>query len=190
MEEEKARQSALRAEHKEQKTGKKRGRPSTKVSGKGKRKKGSNGKVIAVEEETDEEHEPPVFQQPSLVTGAKLKPYQLEGLQWMVSLDQNGISGILGELRQLVEGGYDWLMSCYSSWRDGIGKGLFELYVTISKMINVLHQQTLQTIAFSAYLREQDNARPFLVVCPLSVLHNWVDEYTKFAPEVSTLTSL
>ena len=54
-------------------------------------------------------------------------------------------------------------------------------------MINVLYQQTLQTIAFSAYLREQDslNARPFLVVCPLSVLHNWVDEYAKFAPEVS-----
>jgi ATP-dependent DNA helicase len=52
-------------------------------------------------------------------------------------------------------------------------------------MINVLLQQTLQTIAFSAYLREQDNVRPFLVVCPLSVLHNWVDEYAKFAPEVS-----
>ena len=98
MEEEKARQSALRAEHKEQKTGKKRGRPSLKVSGKGKRMKGSNGKNIAVGEDVDEEHELPIFQQPSLVTGAKLKPYQLEGLQWMVSLDQNGISGILGEL--------------------------------------------------------------------------------------------
>ena len=100
MEEEKARQSALQAEHKEHKTGKKRGRSSIKVSGKGKRVKGSNGKIVAVEEDADEEHEPPMFQfqQPSLVTGAKLKPYQLEGLQWMVSLDQNGISGILGEL--------------------------------------------------------------------------------------------
>lgn len=38
------------------------------------------------------------FQQPALITGAKLKGYQLEGLQWMVSLDQNGISGILGML--------------------------------------------------------------------------------------------
>ena len=107
MEEEKARQSALRAEHKEQKTGQKRGRPNPRVYGKGKRKKGSKGKIVAVEEDSDEEHEPPVFQQPSLVTGAKLKPYQLEGLQWMVSLDQNGISGILGELSELVEGGYD-----------------------------------------------------------------------------------
>ena len=53
------------------------------------------------------------------------------------------------------------------------------------KIINVLRQQTLQTIAFSAYLREHDNIRPFMVVCPLSVLHNWVDEYAKFAPDVS-----
>ena len=107
MEEEKARQSALRAEHDKQKPGEKRGRSNLKASGKGKRMKGSNGKIVAFEEDADEEHEPPVFQQPSLVTGAKLKPYQLEGLQWMVSLDQNGISGILGKLSQLVEGGYD-----------------------------------------------------------------------------------
>ena len=101
MEEEKARQLALQAEHKEHQTGKKRRRSNLNTSNKGKKKKGSNGKAVAVEEHTDEEHEPPVFQQPSLVTGAKLKPYQLEGLQWMVSLDQNGISGILGELIQL-----------------------------------------------------------------------------------------
>jgi ATP-dependent DNA helicase len=98
MEEEKAKQSALRAENKEQhETGKKRGRSNLYASGHAKRKKGFNGEVVAVED-TDEEHESLVFQQPSLVTGAKLKPYQLEGLQWMVSLDQNGISGILGEL--------------------------------------------------------------------------------------------
>jgi ATP-dependent DNA helicase len=44
----------------------------------------------------DDDDEPSVFQQPALITGAQLKSYQLEGLQWMVSLDTNGISGILG----------------------------------------------------------------------------------------------
>jgi len=39
----------------------------------------------------------PTFVQPSLLTGAKLKDYQLEGVAWMVSLWQNGISGILGK---------------------------------------------------------------------------------------------
>ncbi|KAJ7093359.1 SNF2 family N-terminal domain-containing protein [Mycena belliarum] len=44
--------------------------------------------------------------------------------------------------------------------------------------------KTLQTIAFSAHLRELGFSRPFLIVCPLSVLHNWAEEYRKFAPEI------
>lgn len=39
----------------------------------------------------------PTFVQPSLLTGAKLRDYQLEGVAWMVSLWENGISGILGK---------------------------------------------------------------------------------------------
>ena len=67
-----------------------------------KRVKGEAGVTIAAarREDVDEDvdcDEPPIFDQPALVTGGKLKSYQLEGLQWMVSLDQNGISGILGE---------------------------------------------------------------------------------------------
>lgn len=57
-----------------------------------KRLKGEKGEPLPA---GSEEH--PAFEQPALVTGAKLKDYQLEGLQWMVSLDQNGISGILGK---------------------------------------------------------------------------------------------
>jgi len=61
-----------------------------------KRKKGHNGEVVDVEEPEPEVEtgNVPIFQQPEPITGAKLKPYQLEGLQWMVSLDQNGILGI------------------------------------------------------------------------------------------------
>ena len=58
-----------------------------------KRMKKEDGEAMRV---GDDEEEPSVFQQPALITGAQLKPYQLEGLQWMVSLDTNGISGILG----------------------------------------------------------------------------------------------
>ncbi|KAJ7719352.1 SNF2 family DNA-dependent ATPase [Mycena maculata] len=89
------------------------------------------------------------FAQPALVTGARLKDYQLEGLQWMVSLDQQGISGILAD-------------------EMGLGK-------------------TLQTIAFTAYLRARKFSRPIMVVCPLSVLHNWADEYKKFAPGIPVI---
>ncbi|KAJ7723039.1 SNF2 family N-terminal domain-containing protein [Mycena metata] len=45
--------------------------------------------------------------------------------------------------------------------------------------------KTLQTIAFCAHLRhERRSTRPFLVVCPLSVLHNWVEEFKRFALKV------
>ena len=40
----------------------------------------------------------PIFVQPALLTGATLKDYQLEGVAWMVSLWENGISGMLGGL--------------------------------------------------------------------------------------------
>ena len=47
--------------------------------------------------------------------------------------------------------------------------------------------QTIQTIAFIAHLRVRVES-PFLVVCPLSVLHNWIDEFERFAPEVIFLS--
>ncbi|KAH6901459.1 SNF2-family ATP dependent chromatin remodeling factor snf21 [Coprinopsis sp. MPI-PUGE-AT-0042] len=152
LEEDKKRQrEAFEAQQRKAKAGSKRGRTSD--TGKGKRKvqKGAAGEAVPVDEDKEEDEDAlaekfGVFQQPKLITGAKLKSYQLEGLQWMVSMDQNGISGILAD-------------------EMGLGK-------------------TLQTIAFSAYLRERQNSRPFLVVCPLSVLHNWVSEYQKFAPQI------
>lgn len=71
----------------------------------------SRKRVIEVSDGSDVEHdakrarlddsvsEEPTgaFRQPALVTGARLKEYQLEGVAWMVALFQNGLSGILGE---------------------------------------------------------------------------------------------
>ncbi|KAJ6577684.1 SNF2 family N-terminal domain-containing protein [Mycena capillaripes] len=128
-------------------------------------KRRRRGRAIVDEEEEEEEEEEvtnddaqgktgetgdteAAFPQPALVTGARLKDYQLEGLQWMVGLNQQGISGILAD-------------------EMGLGK-------------------TLQTIAFAAHLRAT-GTRPFLVVCPLSVLHNWMEEFKKFAPGIPVL---
>jgi len=81
-----------------------------------------------------------------LVTGAKLRDYQLAGVQWMISLYENGLNGILAD-------------------EMGLGK-------------------TLQTISFLAHLRSKGTWGPFLIVCPLSVLNNWVMEFEKFAPSI------
>lgn len=89
-----------------------------------------------------------LFAQPKSVK-ATMKPYQLEGLSFLVHLHNNGFSGILSD-------------------EMGLGK-------------------TLQTLSLFQYLEEQDRElgvvseelRPYLVICPLSVLNSWVNEARK-----------
>ena len=88
---------------------------------------------------------------------AIMKPYQLSGLSFLVHLYNNGFSGILGD-------------------EMGLGK-------------------TLQTLSLFQYLEEQDRKngvsseelRPYLVVCPLSVLRSWVSEAQKWVPHLKVL---
>ncbi|KAF8194717.1 SNF2 family N-terminal domain-containing protein [Mycena galopus ATCC 62051] len=129
-----------------------------KKSGKGKAKgkakaKGRPAKKRRTVADSDDEldllsEEKPADADADAAAAAALKDYQLEGLQWMVGLHEQGISGILAD-------------------EMGLGK-------------------TLQTIAFAAHLRAT-GTRPFLVVCPLSVLHNWISEFARFAPAIPVL---
>jgi ATP-dependent DNA helicase len=84
--------------------------------------------------------------QPALITGGIMKGYQLQGLDWLVSLYENGLNGILAD-------------------EMGLGK-------------------TLQTISFLAFLRGKGVWGPFLIVGPVSVLSNWVDEIARWAPDI------
>lgn len=117
MDEEKERQLKLQAEKRKQQAGSKRTR-GTQASPKGKKRKGADGKAQVLQDDVAEEDDA-IFQQPALITGARLKPYQLEGLQWMVSLDQNGISGILGTHILFL---LNHPLKIPGSGRDGSGK--------------------------------------------------------------------
>ena len=105
-----------------------------------------------VAQDNQEEEGQYTFAQPALVTGAKLRDYQLAGVQWMISLYENGLNGILAD-------------------EMGLGK-------------------TLQTISFLAHLRSKGTWGPFLIVCPLSVLNNWIMEFEKFCPTIPVRQSL
>ncbi|KAG9312406.1 P-loop containing nucleoside triphosphate hydrolase protein [Chiua virens] len=84
------------------------------------------------QESTDTASTRPQFLQPALITGGKLKDYQLEGVEWLVSLDKNGVSGILAD--EMGLGKVSPISFCRSKV-DGVSK-------------------TLQVIAFNAHLRE------------------------------------
>lgn len=152
----------------EPKTGRKRRRTKDASPPPLKRKKVDDTAVPVVTSQADAESNPyaNAFQQPKLVSGTQLKDYQLEGVAWMAGLHENGISGILAD-------------------DMGLGK--------VSHISSSLHLtdflKTLQTIAFAAYLRGR-MTKPFLVVCPLSVLYNWMSEFKKFAPDVRMLASM
>lgn len=75
---------------------------------------------------TKEVEEKPAFVQPELLTGATLRDYQLEGVAWMWSLFDQGISGILGESSS--SSSLNVLLTCQfflCSGRDGSREGVF-----------------------------------------------------------------
>ncbi|KAJ3343455.1 hypothetical protein HDU93_008114 [Gonapodya sp. JEL0774] len=85
--------------------------------------------------------------QPRYVQGGLLREYQLEGVEWLQMVWENGLNGILAD-------------------EMGLGK-------------------TIQTISFLAWMKEKiPTAGPFLIVAPLSVLDNWVDEIKRFTPDL------
>ncbi|KAI9026897.1 SNF2 family N-terminal domain-containing protein [Hyaloraphidium curvatum] len=88
-----------------------------------------------------------ITESPSYVKGGKMRDYQIQGLNWLISLYDNGINGILAD-------------------EMGLGK-------------------TLQTISFLGYLKVfRGNSGPHLVIVPKSTLHNWMNEFAKWVPDL------
>lgn len=77
-----------------------------------------------------------------------LRPYQVEGFQWLSLLAASGFAGILAD-------------------EMGLGK-------TLQIIAWLLSQKTA--------IRESN---PALIVCPASVVYNWVAEIQRFAPELA-----
>jgi len=86
-------------------------------------------------------------------------------------------SAIQAELRPYQKEGFDFLchlteMKLGGTLADDMGLG-----------------KTLQTLTWIAWLRERDGkqAKPALVICPASVLHNWRRESERFTPHLKVL---
>lgn len=75
---------------------------------------------------------------------AKLRPYQKIGYQWLMTLADHHLGGILA---------------------DDMGLG-----------------KTLQAIVYMKAMKDRKPDAKFLVVCPTSLVYNWMDEIENFAP--------
>ena len=89
----------------------------------------------------------------------ELRPYQVTGYKWLRTLANNGLGGILAD-------------------DMGLGKTLQTIvYVTacIAEEIKAVQEG------------KSDEKKPFLIVCPTSLVYNWQDEFHNFAPHVKTI---
>lgn len=106
--------------------------------------------------------------QPNILVGGSLKEYQLKGLQWMVSLYNNKLNGILAD--EMVSSVVTFVRRCLMSNHQGLGK-------------------TIQTISLITFLLEVKKQRgPYLVIVPLSTMTNWSSEFAKWAPSVRVVS--
>lgn len=103
------------------------------------------------------------FVQPDNLVGGTLLPYQLEGLQWLLSLWENGISGILAD-------------------EMGLGKNPICIYCRLSIFYVFCLGKTIQVISLIAQLRKNNTTGPFLIAGPLATVPNWVNEFKKWLP--------
>lgn len=81
-----------------------------------------------------------------------------------------------GKLKEYQMKGLQWMVSLYNNRLNGILADEMGLGKTI---------QTISLITFLIEYKKQNG--PYLVIVPLSTLTNWVNEFNKWAPAVSTL---
>jgi len=113
------------------------------------------------------------FEQPALVTGARLRDYQLAGVQWMISLYENGLNGILAD-------------------EMGLGKvgPLIGPYVTLIDSLDIANDRLSSTPAGEGHLGSVLDSLPAIRVEQLDhgvreVCTNYSRTYPSFPPSRS-----
>lgn len=98
-----ARRVVMKAEKKEKK---RKSEAGGKATGKKQKTSKTSSKALASAQEKDAKIRAgsrPIFvQPPNLAEGCTLKDYQLEGVRWLASLFENGVSGILADESKLT----------------------------------------------------------------------------------------
>ena len=113
-----------------------------------------------------------ITEQPKMLVGGQLKSYQIKGLEWMISLYNNHVNGILAD---------EMVRPCLSRARA-------HQSVTDTPAAQGLGK-TIQTISLITFLIETKKQNgPFLVIVPLSTMPNWILEFEKWAPAVKMIS--
>ena len=86
---------------------------------------------------TTRKHSQSRFTQPTLVTGGELKQYQLEGVEWLASLYENGLNGILAD-----EMGLGKTLQCIAFLAFLMEKGVDGPFLIVAPLSTLSNWQT------------------------------------------------
>ncbi len=100
--------------------------------------------------------------EPPATVQALLRPYQLEGFQWLAFLWEHQLGGILAD-------------------DMGLGK-------TLQTLALISHARQQLSAGQESGAAATDSKRPFLIVAPTSVLPNWAAEAARFTPDLKVVT--
>lgn len=105
----------------------------------------------------------PILNEPMMLK-TQLRTYQKIGMSWFLHLHQHQFGGCLAD-------------------DMGLGKTI-QVLAYFLKLLELYHEQQKQNIEEHA-----PNRKPFthLIVCPLSLIHNWLNEIQRFAPSLQVL---
>ena len=140
----------------------------------------------------DVDVEIPLLQQPrGLASSVTLREYQRYGVSWLVHQYNRGINSILAD----EMGAFLYLFPFLSPLRCSVfAFASFPLPDPLSPSFCCSPPtpsglgKTIQSIAFLSHVIQTEKQRgPHLVVVPLSVLFNWMQEFKKFCPTIKVI---
>jgi len=123
------------------------------------------------------------------LTNVTLRPYQLSGFYWMHSLNRNGLGGILaddmglGKTLQTIA-----LLASYypkkdwDTYSNDISRTV--QFSPIALQLDLFAQAIVDPVQQSFTHNSAYVAQPpcSLIVLPASLIHNWLNEFSRFAP--------
>ncbi len=84
-------------------------------------------------------------------------------------------ASVRADLRPYQKAGFNWLWFLYSYGLNGILADDMGL------------GKTLQTLVLLQHAKDVDGPMPSLIICPTSVVFNWINEINKFTPELTVV---
>ncbi|CXH96097.1 DEAD/DEAH helicase, putative [Plasmodium berghei] len=113
-----------------------------------------------------------ILKQPSILIGGSLMQYQLDGLEWLVSLHNNNLNGILAD-------------------EMGLGKTVQTIslfaYLKELKMCNIKNENNKNCETNNSSEIYNQIGKNIIIV-PLSTLPNWINEFEKWCPTLKVIT--